>query len=187
MKRTRIMTIGLTAIDHAVRKGWTLELRPGEAVLRGPQGDQLDRIPLPEMPHRVQLPSRAGSRRVSIIVGNRVLRFRARPGGVRRIRRLAERGLAPSGPQALREIRTRAVRNVVVGIMTTALALGLVAASWLDVAVPAPESARLPLMIGVALLLSLGLVAAGCGLHGISNYAELKQLGRRLAGPGLHH
>ena len=96
--------------------------------MRGPDGTVLDSIPNDHAPHCLQLPRTPFGRRVSMIVGDRVLRLALRPCDVRRLRRIARDEDRPIGPHALRGIRVRAVRDVTVGTLTLTLAMAVTGA-----------------------------------------------------------
>ena len=110
----------------------------------------------------------------AILLDGTFHRFEVSKQDLRAIQALINRTIVSQGPEAIRSVKNRAIRDTLLGVLSVVVGVALTLGSYMAAA-KKPEGGTYIINYGLILF---GLVALGKGIYGFMNYRALRRLSR---------
>lgn len=168
------MSVRIRCVDKDCKgQEWTLELGADKVVVRDASGRTVGEFPPADAASRFQMPSFSDNiKYFGITLGDQIRRFDITKDGLREIKAFNNRLVASAGPEAVRSVRSKAIRDSLIGAACAIGGVVLTIGSYLSAA-NNPEGGRYTVTYGLVIF---GLVMLGKGAYGFSQYGQIKRL-----------
>jgi hypothetical protein len=166
------MAISLKCL-HKDHKGetWTLDLESDPVVVKDESGKVVWQMPANVAITQFQMPSFSESiKYFGILFGNEIRQFDVSKDGMKDIKAFLNRSLLAAGPEAVAAVRTRAIRDVLLGAACTIGGVVLTVGSY-TAAAQKPEGGKYTVTYGLVIF---GLILLGRGAYGFVRHGQLK-------------
>ncbi len=160
---------------HLQHKGetWTMELGEEHAEIRDATGTVRCEFSRQEAAEQFLLPSFSQSiKQFRAPVSGQLWYFDVPRDDLKRIKAYVDQSVVSAGPQAVRSVRNRALRDLLIGVGGLAVGIALTVASFLHAA-QNPNAGEYVVTYGLMLF---GLVMIGKGVYGHVRYSQLRKL-----------
>jgi hypothetical protein len=165
------MAIQLRCVDHK-SEVWSLDLGGEAVVVRDAAGASVGEFTIQAAAGHFQLPSFSQSiKYLGITLDATVYRFDVSKDDLRQIKALINRSILSAGPQAIRSVRNRAIRDTLGGAACAVGGVVLSVVSYLSAANNANK--RYTITSG---LVVFGLIMFGKGVYGFRQYGQVKRI-----------
>jgi hypothetical protein len=152
---------------------WELRLGREKVWVTNAAGEVVGEFEPDDVSRYFQLPSFSESiKYFGILLGERWWRFNVDRDGLRRIRNYINRTIVAAGPEAVQAVRNRALRDLVVGVLLAVAGVVITVVTY-SIAANKPGGGKYYITYGLVIV---GLVMAGKGTYGFSQYSSLKRM-----------
>ncbi len=167
------MAISLRCVDRDL-KGETWSMEIGDTVtVRDAAGKAVAEFTPQEAPAHFQMPSfSANIKYFAIALGDSMRRFDVSRDGLREIQALSHRAVASAGPEAMRAVKMRAIRDIALGLACAILGGVLTVGSYMSAA-NQPGGGKYTITYGVVLF---GLVVLARGIYGLIQHGRIERV-----------
>ena len=167
------MAIQLRCVDRE-RKGelWSLDLGGETVVVRNTAGTPVGQFTPEEAIGHFQMPSFSENiKYFGVSLGGTVHRFDVPKAVLQEIKALINRSIASAGPEAVRSVRNRAIRDILIGAACTVGGVVLTIGSYMSAA-NKPGGGKYTIAYGLVLF---GLVMLGKGIYSFMQYGQVQR------------
>jgi len=168
------MAIQLRCVDKDLKdEKWTLELNDDQVVVRDASGKPAAQFPAAETASRFQMPSFSENvKYFGVVIGDQYRRFDVSKEGLKEIRGYKNQLTAAAGPEAVRAVRNKAIRDALIGVGCAIGGVVLTMEGY-RAAAQKPEGGEFKIAYGLVLF---GLVMLGKGVYGYLQYSQIQRL-----------
>lgn len=175
------MSIELRSVDKQ-HKGetWLLDLDGEKAVFKDPTGKVIAEVAPQQAVAHFQMPSFSENiKYFGLRAGDKLLQFDVSKPDLKKIKDFVNRTILAKGPEAIRAVRNRAIRDSVIGVACTVGGVVVTIAGY-AAAASNPQGEKYTIFYGLALF---GLIMIGKGIVGFGQYRKLEVMAQSTTGP----